>query len=207
MGLDDAAFERALDGQWRPRRRTAPEFWWHHAYTALQQPVVGVCWYEARAYCQWLTAQEGRVVRMPTEAEWEAAARGREGRAFPWGAAFDRLKANTGETRVGRTTPVGVFPTGDTPEGVSDMAGNVLEWTSSLWGEWRDADTPAAFAYPYVADDGREEPEAPVTVARVARGGSWAYGHTASLAAGRHCNPPAFPDLIYGLRLVVPASR
>ena len=109
--------------------------------------MVGVCWYEARAYCTWLGAQTGLAFRLPTEVEWEAAARGAGGRLYAYGDAFDPAKGNTIETRVRRPTPVGVFVEGDTPEGVSDMAGNVAQWTSSLWGG-KDEETPE-YGYPY----------------------------------------------------------
>ena len=123
--------------------------------------MVGICWHEARAYCAWMSAQGGQPFRLPTEAEWEAAARGREGRRYPWGPAFDLARCNTFETHVRATTPVGVFPGGDSPEGVADLAGNVWEWTGSAY-----------VPYPYRADDGREDPEDAET-RRVVRGGSW----------------------------------
>ena len=106
MTLDDEGFEQALAEQWQPERRTAPTFWPDGRYNRSAQPVVGVCWYEVRAYCNWLSAQTGQTVRLPAEVEWEAAARRTTGRAYPWGDDFDRLKANTYETQVRRTTPV-----------------------------------------------------------------------------------------------------
>ncbi len=133
--LDEAAFEAAIDSWWQATRETEPHFWHNARYNHPTQPVVGVCWYEARAYCAWLGAQMGQSVRLPTEVEWEAAARGTEARAYPFGDEFDRLAANTVETHVKRTTPVGVFPSGRTSEGVDDLSGNIYEWTSSLFGE------------------------------------------------------------------------
>ena len=114
-----------------------PRFWDDPDFNNPAQPVVGVCWYEARAYCAWLSAQfsplpagEGLGVRaafrLPTEAEWEAAARGLgKGRTFAYRGKFDAARCNTFESHIRRTTPVGVFPGGETPEGVVDLCGNV----------------------------------------------------------------------------------
>ena len=78
--MDDAAFERALTDHWRGSRQTEPASWRDRRFNRPTQPVVGVCWYEARAYCAWLAAQSGLPVRLPTEVEWEAAMRGTAGR-------------------------------------------------------------------------------------------------------------------------------
>ena len=96
---------------------------------------MGVCWHEARAYCAWLSAQTDRTYRLPTEHEWEAAARGQARRPYAYDGQFDPAKGNTAETRLKRTTPIGVFPEGDTPDGISDLAGNSADWTSSA-GAW-----------------------------------------------------------------------
>ena len=86
-------------------------------------PVVNVSWFEAKAYTNWAG------VRLPSEAEWERAAQGGEGRGYPWGNEQpDRNRANYGETNLGRVSPVGLFPRGSTPDGIADLAGNVLEW-------------------------------------------------------------------------------
>ncbi len=139
-------------------------------------PVVGLTWYEALAYCRWLTErlrawpetpeplarllrEAGWQVRLPTEAEWEKAARGTDGRTFPWGNEPDPDRANYGDTGIGVTSAVGCFPGGGSPYGVLDMSGSVWEWCHSLYKP-----------YPYDPDDGREDPRA--NGSRVLRGGS-----------------------------------
>jgi formylglycine-generating enzyme required for sulfatase activity len=200
--LDDEVFEQELDAYWKPRQRTAPAYWHDPRFNQPSLPVVAVTWYEARAYCNWLSAQSGHAIRLPTEVQWEAAARGMEGRRFPWGEAFDRLNANTDETHVRRTTPVGVFPSGDTPLGVADLAGNTYDWTSSLWGERTGAWDEPRHPYPYDAGDGREDAEAPPDCARVVRGGSTCYYAADARAVWRENRLPSCADYDRGLRLV-----
>ena len=131
--MDDNEFEALLEKSFPSGRQTQPAFWNDEAFNNPAQPVVGVCWYEARAYCAWLSAQTGQPFRLPTEAEWEAAARGRTGQRYAYGDAFDATLCNAFESHVRRTTPVGVFPGGETPDGLIDMAGNTWDWTSSLF--------------------------------------------------------------------------
>jgi gamma-glutamyl hercynylcysteine S-oxide synthase len=91
--------------------------------------VVGVSFYEAEAFAEW----SGKT--LPTEAQWERAARGTDGREYPWGDKFDGEKCNTAESGIGKTTRVTRYPNGISPDGCYDMAGNVWEWTASKLDE------------------------------------------------------------------------
>ena len=166
-------------------------------------PVVYVTWHDALAYCDWLTLrlrewpatpavlahllrQEGWCVTLPSEAEWEKAARGTDGRRYPWGPEPEPHRANYGETGIDTTNTVGCFPDGASPYGVEEMSGNVLEWTRSLWGPERDK---LIFPYPYKPDDGREQLQAPDDIRRVVRGGAfWARSSVRAL-----CLSPTTP--------------
>ena len=125
-----------------------------------EHPVAHVNWHDAIAFCQWASQASGAAVRLPTEAEWEKAARGTDKRSYPWGDQPPTQNlANTNKFFPG-VTPVGHFgPQGDSPFGCADMCGNVWEWVSSLYGP-----------YPYTAADGREDLTLPGS--RVLRGGS-----------------------------------
>lgn len=134
-------------------------------------PVVNVSWHDAIVYCRWLSEVTGKPITLPSEAQWEKAARGdQDKREYPWGDEWDETRCNTYELSLGDTTPVGVFPEGVSSYGCLDMAGNVWEWTRSLWGEdWKRP----SFNYPYSPTDGRENLEAGDEVLRVLRGGSF----------------------------------
>jgi formylglycine-generating enzyme required for sulfatase activity len=138
-------------------------------------PVVGVNWYDAQDYCRWLSGRTGRTYRLPSEAEWEKAARGPNGQRYPWGESWFDGRCNAGGDD---TTPVKdpvdgegpYYPEGSSPYGCYEMLGNVEEWSSTLWG---GDPHRSEFRYPYNPDDGREEGEAPAHVFRVHRGGSF----------------------------------
>ena len=145
--------------------RTRPEYWGEDRWTGDDRlPVVGVSWYEAHAYGRWLATVTGRGYRLPTEAEWEEAARGTAdsggGCLWPWGDRFAAESCNTRAGGLGRTVPVGRYsPAGDSPYGCADMVGNVSEWTATRF-----------LPYPYDAGDGRDDPAG--AGERVTRGGS-----------------------------------
>jgi class 3 adenylate cyclase/formylglycine-generating enzyme required for sulfatase activity len=182
LAMDDERFERHLLDYYPAGPLREPRFWRDARYNNPMQPVIGISCFEARAYAAWLAAQSGRPFRLPTEAEWEAAARGPTRRRFAYGDEFDPSKGNTVETHVRAPTPVGVFPEGDTPEGIADLTGNTYDLTSSLWG---DDPLRTSWPYPYRADDGREAVDVPVTVSRVGRGGAWYLGRVHARASYR----------------------
>jgi len=190
-----------LEKRYADQPRDRPAFWGDEEYNNPAQPVVGITWFEAMAYCRWLTEQlqvsgftfqvwrDGKLetldlepgtceVRLPSEAEWEKTAQMDRGWIYPWGNRWDSGRANTWERRVLQPTPVGVYPGGATLEGVHDLSGNVWEWTSSLYRP-----------YPYRPDDGREVPE--TEGPRVVRGGSWSINQWDARCAFR---TGGFPD-------------
>jgi len=172
----------------------------------LEHPVVGVSWFDAQAYCQWLNRESGRSYRLPTEAEWEKAASwaAEQKRVYPWGDEFDVVKTNAKETGVADTTPAGTYsPQGDSPHGCGDMAGNVQEWTSTLWGNDLQQND---FPYPYRADDGREDLATNQQLHRVYcvhRGGSFRDNKTKVRTAARSASDPDSKIKWRGFRVVL----
>lgn len=172
---------------------TDPIVDWQAQLKRLDHPVVLVSWTDAMAYASWLSRQTGELWRLPTEAEWEKAARGPDGRIFPWGDVFDVSRANTREGKRWVTTPAGAHPDGASPYGAQDMAGNVWEWTGTLYE-----------LYPYAPADGRESAENPAQGhrRRIVRGGSWVISSGAARAACRSHGPPDHTAEDSGFRLV-----
>jgi len=162
---------------------------WQKQLQHPDHPVVNISWNDAMRYSQWLAQVTGQQWRLPTEAEWEKAARGPDGLLYPYGNTFDASKGNT-ENKVGTTTPVGSYPQGASPYGVFDCSGNVWEWTSSIFK-----------LYPYQANDGRENLTA--TESRVMRGGSWGNDARATRAAYRDDNTVDNLGNGLGVRLAV----
>ena len=199
--LDDEAFEILLRTRFPDRRQHMPRSWLKADFNHPSQPVVGVSFYEAQAFCAWLSAQSGIRYSLPSEAQWSAAARGAGSRSYAWGNEFDALKGNFGPTRLRVPMPVGVFPDGRSEFGLWDMSGNCFEWTVSLYG--REDGVPD-FQYPYDAEDGRENHLAEGSFLRVARGGSYFDGPDTARASYRYPVHPALQHPGLGLRLVRP---
>lgn len=174
-------------------KRNEPYFWHDEKWNNPLAPVVGVSWFEAEAYATWLAKELNRPVRLPTEQEWERAARGIKGREYPWGDTFDRAKVNCAafwkqkddadyafDVDSAGTSMIDQFKDGETPEGIRDLSGNVWEWTNS-WYEKEQTN-------------------------RVLRGGSWFYSHWNVRCAGRFWFVPDYFFNLFGFRVVSPGS-
>jgi formylglycine-generating enzyme required for sulfatase activity len=166
----------------------------------VDYPVAYVNWYEAMAYCDWLTDRSATLVTLPSEAEWEKASRGTAGIIYPWGNRWDPNRCNTIESGFEDTTPADRYPQGASPYGCLDMAGNVWEWTRSLWG--KDSDK-TGYKYPYNTNDGRESLDVPSSVGRVLRGGSWYHSRACARCAYRGGRYPDLRRYDVGFRVVV----
>jgi formylglycine-generating enzyme required for sulfatase activity len=196
----------ALYGQYVAATGAVPPMNWRSSQPPaelLDHPVVDINWTETVDFCAWLTATITEPVqvagsaalpagrpefRLPTEAEWEHAARGTDGRLFPWGEQFATACANTREADIHHTTPVGQYHEGVSPYGVLDMAGNVWEWTASLDG-----------LYPYAPHNGRER--AGAEGRRIARGGCYANPQGFARCACRFRFAPDVRNPFLGFRL------
>jgi formylglycine-generating enzyme required for sulfatase activity len=197
-------------------------------FTLPNHPVVGIAWYEALACTRWLTEAwrkagilpEGWEVRLPSEAEWEKAARGgieipaqpqvvsignikentrlsmkkneTSRRLYPWSNDPDPNCANYNETGIGATSAVGCFPAGASFYGCEEMAGNVWEWTRSLYG-----------GYPYDPKDGRENLDASTDELRVVRGGSFYDSYWGVRCSARDRDYPDYRYYFVGFRVML----
>ncbi|MBV7335648.1 formylglycine-generating enzyme family protein [Chloroflexi bacterium TSY] len=175
-------------------------------WNGADYPVVWVSWHEAVAFARWLTEETGEAIRLPTEAEWEKAARGPKGRIFPWGDEWMSSNLNFCDTNCqfdwkdesaddgfATTAPVGSYPTGKSPYNALDMVGNVWEWTSTIYDRNQ-------FPYPYKMDE-REALEGDAL--RVLRGGSWRDSRFSTRVSFPCCDIPVIRDGDVGMRLVI----
>ncbi len=162
-------------------------------FDLANHPVVGVSWYEAVAFCNWLTVKLGKPIMLANEAQWEKAARGTDGRRYPWGTDITPDRANYVYTGIGSTSAVGIFPKGESPYGLLDALGNVWEWTGSQYQN-----------YPYADDDGREQVEGGAD--RTLRGGSFSDDDNFVRCAIRRWSTPGHLNLNLGFRVLSPGS-
>jgi formylglycine-generating enzyme required for sulfatase activity len=158
------------------------------AWPIDNHPRETVSWYDACAFCCWLSEKTGLPITLPTEQQWQRAAQGDDGREYPWGNEFDLSRCNTRENGINRTTPVDQYPNGVSPCGVYDMGGNVWEWCLNEW----------------------ENPENTGLAGsdiRALRGGSWSGHQLNARCACRNLNLTDNRATIIGFRVVyVPPS-
>lgn len=194
LSMSREAFAAWLVTRVPDQRVTQPKGWLSPRGDPLLDPVAGLSWYEALAYCRWLAAQTGQPFRLPTEVEIEAACR----RMPANQERYDRHgmpRHNVSWAHLGAKSPIGVFPAGDTADGLADMMGNVMTWTSTAWGSAPD---DSEWPYPYDPTDGREALDAPPERLRLIRG-SFFGGELCVWE--RHCTPPGFREMSVGFRL------
>ena len=191
------AFLKAEDGYHNKRRwknlekKLLPD---EQYWPIDNHPAENVSWYDAIAFCRWLSARLGYEVRLPNEFEWQqAATMGDASRVFPWGSDWEEDRCNSFESRLNRTTAVGIYPqgaVGGDPEGVMDLAGNVWEWCLNKYRNPEDRQIDRTGIY------------------RVLHGGSWVYGPENCRIAYRHVAQfgPSDRTSTVGFRLLRPLS-
>jgi len=159
-----------------------PSYWNAPKWHVAKHPIVGVSWYEVIAYCEWLSAKLVHEITLPTEMQWQRAAQGDDGRKFPWGDELDASRCNSEESGIGATTFVDRYPSGASPYGVYDLAGNVYEWCLN---EYRDLDNMQLSG----------------TKDRPFRGGAWGGSLDYVRCVDRDYNNPYFRHDMGGFRL------
>jgi formylglycine-generating enzyme required for sulfatase activity len=198
-GYDNPGYWTEAGWQWREGSDVTEPETYGGVYDLPNHPVVMVSWYEALAFCRWLDEQlhqrgelsKGEHVTLPTEAEWEKAARGTDGRRYPWGDEPDSNRANYGDTGIGTTSAVGIFPGGQTPYGCLDMSGNVWEWCRTKWLD----------NYEGYEEQANHDPEG--TSSRVLRGGAFDTDRRGVRCTYRYRLDLHYHFRLYGFRVVV----
>jgi formylglycine-generating enzyme required for sulfatase activity len=181
-GFQNTRWWRGLHADGFTQRRAGPG---EQRYEYANHPRENVSWYDAMAFCRWLSDKLGRSVTLPTEEQWEKAARGTTGRVFPYGPRFDPAKCNAWESGIHETSAVGAYPAGASPCGALDMSGNVWEWTRTEYDSGRSEDVGASSR-------------------RVVRGGSWNYLEYAARADCRGYDVPTARGHNVGFRVAAP---
>ncbi|NCC37506.1 MAG: formylglycine-generating enzyme family protein, partial [Chloroflexia bacterium] len=191
-GYTNRAYWTEAGWQWREGDKIIkPDYWDDAKWNGDNYPVVGVNWFEAVAYVRWLSAQTGHPFRLPSEAEWEKAARGSEGLIWPWGNRWEAGRCNSEEAGIAKTSPVGQFPGGASPYGALDMAGNVWEWCATQSGK----------GYPYQLEDEWQAAYLEGDKVRKLRGGSWYREQKFVRASYRNDVTPRSRNSSNGLRV------
>lgn len=168
------------------------------------RPVVGICWFEADAFANWLRSRYSEmndpavhlgedIIRLPYELEWEAAARGTDGRQWPWGSEWVAHRINTHEEGIDHLAAVGLEAQANSPAGVADMSGNSWDWTASIFG-----------SFPSTAE---VDTHFGVAVSITVRGGSWCHDRFSARCAFRDWNVPDDRSDTVGFRLVIAQVR
>jgi formylglycine-generating enzyme required for sulfatase activity len=195
-GYRERRYWTKVGWKWKKREKGTGPLDYGDPYNLLNHPVVGVSWYEAVAFCRWLTERlrqteelgDDEEVTLPTEPQWEKAARGTDGRIYPWGKYLDPNRTNFSGTGIRTTSAVGCFPGGASPYGVEDLSGNIYEWCRTKW----------EMSYWYYRNDNDLEGDA----LRVLRGGAFGYLQGDVRCAVRIRLGPDLRDRSYGFRVV-----
>lgn len=191
-GYEKEEFWSPEGWQWKEKENISePSHWYERKWNGPNFPVVGVSWYEADAYARWMSRNTKENYTLPTEAQWEKAARGSSGLIYPWGNEFDKNLCNSRECGLARTSPVGIFPGGESHYGCMDMAGNVWEWCADWYGE------------DYYKESPKKEPPGPLKgTTRVFRGGCWFNNARLCRGASRFWFPQRYRQNTMSFRLV-----
>ena len=213
--LDDNTEIKKAYESWlaQDKTRRLPWFWDQAKWNNPNHPIVGVSWYEVLAFCKWLepclrqeaVPKQHRISgkpRLPSEDEWEYAARGKQGLIYPWGTEADPSLGNYRESGIESTSAVGLFPTGKAfgpNQDLYDMSGNVWEWTSSRWGK---SLSKPDFKYSNWNQDDTLRNDLEAMELRVIRGGSWGGDPGSLRCAARHWIHPDFRGDNVGFRVV-----
>jgi formylglycine-generating enzyme required for sulfatase activity len=200
--------------KWKSYTNTiTPVYWGQKNWSCPNKPVIGICWWEAQAFINWLNVikWEGYTTyRLPAEDEWQAAAAGFEGRRYAWGDEFDVEKCNCGgsEGQAGGTTSVGIFEAGNTPEGIADMSGNVLEWCLITLGKKKVVkDIPWDQEIQKLLDKKSYDEAAKLQNKKglalpFLRGGAWSFNEYDVRCNMRTCQAPNIQHFYIGFRCI-----